>query len=230
MIAGLKELENEENIRAVIVTGAGRSFCSGADWKWLGSKESYSHAPPDKMRQSLVERQELILTLHHYSKPLIAMVNGPAVTIGFDIACVCDMRTGCEKTRFLQGWSRMGLTPGGGAPWLFPRIVGLGKAAEILMTMDFIEADEAYQIGLLNRLVDSDELEAVTLQLAQKVAAGPPVALRLTRTMLYESLNSDLETALNLAAFCEPITLSSEDHQEALAAFREKRNPDFKGR
>jgi enoyl-CoA hydratase/carnithine racemase len=230
MISGLKQLEGEDDVRVVIVTGSGRSFCSGADWKWLDSKESYSHARPDQMRQSLVERQELILTLHHYAKPLIAMVNGPAVTIGFDIACVCDVRTGCEKTRFLQGWSRMGLTPGGGAPWLFPRIVGLGKAAEILMTMDFIEAEEAYQMGLLNKLVGSDELESATLQFAQKIADGPPVALRMTRTMLYAGLKSDLESILHMAAFCEPITLGSEDHQEALTAFREKRKPDFKGK
>jgi 2-(1,2-epoxy-1,2-dihydrophenyl)acetyl-CoA isomerase len=230
MIAGLKQLESDDAIRVVVVTGEGRSFCSGADWKWLDSDESYSHASPDEMRQALIERQELILVLHHYSKPLIAMVNGPAVTIGVDIACYCDMRIGCETTRFLHGWTRMGLAPGGGAPWHLPRIVGLGKAAEILLTMGVVEAEEAYRIGLLNRLVDSDDLESETMQLAQEVADGPPVALRLIRTMLYEGLDSDLESALALAALCEPITLSSDDHQEALAAFREKRKPSFEGR
>ena len=230
MIAALGELAADNEIRVVVVTGAGRSFCSGADWKWLDSTESYSHKPPDQMRQSLVERQELILTMHHFAKPLIAMVNGPAVTVGFDIACVCDMRTGSEKTRFLQGWLRMGLSPGTGAPWLFPRIVGLGRAAEILMTMDFIEAEEAYRIGLLNRLVPSGQLEAETLLLAGKVAMGPPSALKLTRTMLYKGLTTNLETVLDMAAFCESITLGSQDHQEALAAFREKRAPRFQGK
>jgi enoyl-CoA hydratase/carnithine racemase len=229
MITVLRDLATKDDIRLVIITGAGKSFCSGADWRWLDSHESYSHLPADKMQQALVDRQEVILTLHHYNKPLIAMVNGPAVTVGFDIACVCDMRTGCEKTRFLQGWLRMGLSPGTGAPWLFPRIVGLGRAAEILMTMDIIEAEEAYRMGLLNRLVPSEDLEAETLRLAEKVSTGPPVALRLTRTMLYKGLTTNLETVLDLAAFCEPVTLGSLDHKEALAAFREKRRPDFKG-
>ena len=158
------------------------------------------------------------------------MVNGPAVGAGFDLALVCDLRIGSEKARFMNAFVRIGLFPGWGGTWLYPRVMGVGRALEFLFTGDFTEAEEAGRLGVLNRLVSSEELEKETMALATRIAEGPPIAMRLAKMQVYKGLNMEFETALNIAAACETITLSSEDHREGVAAFREKRKPQFKGR
>ncbi len=158
------------------------------------------------------------------------MVNGAAVGAGCDLAFACDMRTGSENTRFMNAFIRIGLFPGWGGTWLYPRVMALGKALEYLYTGDFIEAEDAEKLGVLNRLVSADELEKETMALAGKIASGPPVAMRLTKLQVYKGLNMDLETALQMAAACETITLTSEDHREGVAAFREKRQAKYQGR
>ena len=158
------------------------------------------------------------------------MVNGAAVGAGCDLAMACDMRTGCESTRFMNAFVRIGLFPGWGGTWLYPRVMGVGRALEFLFTGDFMEAEEAGRLGVLNRLVASEDLEKETMALATRIAEGPPIAMRLAKMQVYKGLNMEFETALNVAAACETITLSSEDHREGVAAFREKRKADFKGR
>jgi 2-(1,2-epoxy-1,2-dihydrophenyl)acetyl-CoA isomerase len=159
------------------------------------------------------------------------MVNGMAVGGGFDLACACDLRVGSSDSRFMVAYIRIGLFPGYGGTWLYPRALGsVPKAAELLFTGDWLEADEAHRLGLLNRMVDPEDLEGETMGLARRIAAGPPIAIRLSKNLLYRGLEYDLETALMMSASTETITLSSADHQEGLRAFREKRDPIFKGR
>jgi enoyl-CoA hydratase/carnithine racemase len=125
---------------------------------------------------------------------------------------------------------KIGLFPGFGGTWLYPRVLGsLGKAAEMLFTGDFMEADEAKQLGFLNKLVDEEDLENEVMVMAKKIADGPPIAIRLSKLMLYKGLEFDLETAMKMAAAAETITLSSKDHLEGADAFREKRNPEYRG-
>ncbi len=131
----------------------------------------------------------------------------------------------------MAAYVRIGLFPGFGGTWLYPRTMGsLGKAAETLFTGDFMEADEAYRLGFLNKLVPEGQLRDTTLEMAQRIAAGPPIAIRLSKMMLYKRLEFDLETALKMAAAAETITLTSRDHAEGTAAFRQSRKPEYEGR
>jgi enoyl-CoA hydratase/carnithine racemase len=163
-------------------------------------------------------------------KPTIAMVNGVAVGGGFDVALACDLRIGSKDARFRNAFVKIGLFPGWGGTWLYPRVMGLGKALEYLFTGDFLGAEEAERLGVLNKMVVPEELEKETMVLARKIAQGPPIAIRLMKLQAYKGLQMDMETALEMAAACETITLNSEDHKEGVAAFREKREAQFKGK
>ena len=185
----------------------------------------------DDIRRSFEGAQRFMLGLHRMEKPVIAMVNGTAAGAGFDLACVCDIRIGSPDARFMAAYVRIGLFPGFGGTWLYPRALGsMGKAAEMLFTGDFLEAEEAYRLGFLNKLVPQEDLESVTLEMARKIAAGPPIAIRLSKLMLYKGLDFDLETAMKMAAAAETITLTSRDHEEGTAAIRESRKPEYEGR
>jgi len=234
MSVALDELDDDDEARVLVITGAGRGFCSGADvGGMVAGRQQVESAGrgSEAMRQGLVRSAGRVMPrLQKLKKPTIAMVNGAAVGAGCDLAMGCDMRTGCEKTRFMNAFVRIGLFPGWGGTWLYPRVMGVGRALEFLFTGDFMEAEEAGRLGVLNRLVASEELEKETMALATRIADGPPIPMRLAKMQVYKGLNMEFETALNIAAACETITLSSEDHREGVAAFREKRKPEFKGR
>ncbi|NQW16049.1 MAG: enoyl-CoA hydratase/isomerase family protein, partial [Chloroflexi bacterium] len=217
----IEQLGKEDDVRVVIITGSGGSFCAGADTdEMLGGKRPGPHAlgeaGTEGLRRGFESAQRVILGLHRMEKPTIAMVDGPAVGAGFDIACACDIRTGSSTARFMSAFVRIGLFPGYGGTWLYPRLLGLGKAAELLFTGDFLEAEEAYNTGFLNRLESPEDLEEVTMKLARKIADGPPIAHRLAKMMMYRGLEMDLDTAMHMAAAAESITLSSADHSEGL--------------
>ena len=226
--------ESDDGVRVVIVTGAGRAFCAGGDLNDLGGSSDgngagWTSGNADEVRRSFRSAQAMILGVQRCEKPVIAMVNGVATGAGLDLACACDIRIGTLRSRFMSAYVRIGLFPGFGGTWLYPRTLGsLGRAAEMLFTGDFLEADEAYRLGFLNRLVDEEELESTTLAMAERIAAGPPIAIRLSKLMLYKGLEFDLETAMKMAAAGETITLTSHDHVEGVAAFREKRAAEYR--
>ena len=223
----------DPHVRVLIITGAGRAFCAGGDMNQLGGSSNakgsgWSSDNADQVRRSFRLAQDMILGVQRCEKPVIAMVNGVATGAGLDLACACDIRIGTPRSRFMSAYVRIGLFPGFGGTWLYPRTLGsLGRAAEMLFTGDFLEAEEAYRLGFLNRLVAEDELEATTLAMAERIAAGPPIAIRLSKLMLYKGLEFDLETAMKMAAAGETITLTSRDHVEGVAAFREKRPAEY---
>lgn len=230
-VHALQEADQDEEVRVLVVTGAGKSFCAGADVGRMSSEERERKPKgAEEFRRGFRSVQGIILGLQRLEKPTIAMVNGAAVGGGFDLACACDLRVGSENARFMVAFTRIGLFPGWGGTWLYPRIIGIPKAAEMLFTGDFMEAKEAERLGLLNKLVPASDLEKETMDLARRIANGPPIALRLAKMQLYKGLEMDLETAMKVAAACETITLTSEDHKEGVAAFREKRKPQYKGR
>jgi enoyl-CoA hydratase/carnithine racemase len=230
-VQALQEADQDDEIRVLVVTGAGKSFCAGADVGRMSAEERERKPKgAEEFRRGFRNVQGIILGLQRLEKPTIAMVNGPAVGGGFDLACACDLRVGSEKARFMVAFTRIGLFPGWGGTWLYPRLIGLPKAAEMLFTGDFLEAKDAERYGLLNRLVPAEELEKETMALARRIADGPPIALRLSKLQLYKGLEMDLESAMKVAAACETITLTPEDHKVGGAAFREKRKPQYKGR
>lgn len=234
LIEVIELVATDDEIRVVVLTGAGRGFCSGADTSGLaGGMNQGQHSGErgaEVIRRGFDTAHQLLLGLHRMEKPTIAMVNGVAAGAGLDLACTCDIRVGSSNAKFISSYIRIGLFPGYGGAWLYPRLLGsVAKAAELLFTGDAMEAEEAQQHGLLNRMVAPEQLESVTMEMAGKIAQGPPIAMRLSKMMLYKGLEFDFETALQMAAAAETITLTSWDHKEGVAAFREKRPPEFKG-
>ncbi|MCK4698667.1 MAG: enoyl-CoA hydratase/isomerase family protein [Dehalococcoidia bacterium] len=230
MVAAIDEIARNDDVRVVVLTGAGRVFCSGADISEGGKASGLSGTPVEMHHNVRNSYQKVALGLQRLDKPTIAMVNGAAVGAGCDFAFACDMRVGSEKARFRNGFVRVGLIPGGGGTWLYTRLMGLGRGLEFLFTGDFLEAEEAEHIGVLNKIVPAEDLERETMELAQKIANNPPLAVQMSKMMAYKALDSDLEAALEQAAACQALALSSEDHREGVNAFIERREAQFKGR
>lgn len=234
LIAALSDISEDDEIRAMILTGAGNAFCAGADVDIMpggGDVKELDALSVEKMRRSFIFKaaKKIILSLHQMEKPTIAMINGVCLGAGFDLALACDLRIASEKARFMCGFVKIGLFPGFGAAWLYPKTMGLGKALELLFTGDTLDTREAKEIGLLNKLTTAEALKSATLALAKKITDGPPIAIRLMKSQVYKGLETDLATALGEAATCESITLASRDHKEGITAFREKRPPSFEG-
>jgi len=240
LVGALDDVANDDDIRVVVVAGSGRAFCSGAEVGALaagaqaasgGGEGDERASSADTMRRYLRSGiQKMVLALQKMEKPTIAMVNGAAVGAGCDLAFVCDMRVGSENARFRNGFVRIGLIPGAGGTWLYTRLMGLGRGLEFLFTGDFLGAEEAHRIGVLNKLVPADDLDKEALELARKIAKGPPIAIRLSKMQAYEALHTDMETALQTAAACQAICFSTSDMLEGVTAFIQKREAEFKGR
>lgn len=221
----------EEDIRCLVLTGAGRAFCAGGDTGGMpGGGGERPRRSAEDVRRGFRGAQSVVLGLQRLEIPSIAMVNGDAVGAGFDLACACDLRTAAQNARFMVAYRRIGLIPGWGGAWLYPRRLGLSKAAELMFTGDFMPADEGYRLGMINRVTPLEDLRTETMALAERIAAGPPISLRLMKQLLYRGQEVDLETAMLMAATGSSITLLSEDHVEGIGAFREKRTPNFTGR
>lgn len=232
---GVEEVARADAVRAVIVTGAGAAFCSGADTSELaGGSGTGPHKPgeggAEALRRGFADAQRVVLGIHKMEKPVVAAVNGAAVGAGLDLACACDIRIASATARFAASYVKVGLFPGYGGTWFYPRLLGMGRAAEMMFTGDFLDAPAAERIGFVNRAVEPSRLLAEAESLAERLASGPPVAIRLAKLMLRRGLQVDLETAMEMAAAAEAVTLSSQDHAEGMAAAREKRRPQYRGR
>ncbi|MDA0232759.1 MAG: enoyl-CoA hydratase/isomerase family protein [Chloroflexi bacterium] len=243
--AAISDLASDESVRAIVLTGAGASFCSGVDTNELaGGSKTGPHTPgpggAEALRRGFELPRKVILSLFDMEKPVIAAIRGTAVGAGLDIACACDIRLATPDARFSAAYIKVGLFPGYGGVWFYPRMFGVAKAAEMMLTGDFVSAEEALAAGFINRIVpDPDPADPVrpggnglldeARKLAARLAAGPPIATRLAKTMMHRSLGLDLATSLHLSAAAESITLSSEDHAEGMAAAREKRPPRYRG-
>ena len=227
LIAAFDYVDNDDDIRVLILTGAGQAFCSGADIDLLARAFS---TQPVGVWEFIRRLQQIVLHLHRLQKPTIAMINGPATGGGFEIALACDMRIASERSNFIVAAMRRGTIPDLGATWLMPRLMGMAKAAELIFTGDSLDAEEAYRIGLLNKLVSAADLEGETMSLARRIADGPPIAIRVSKVNLYRGLEVDLETALELVSASVPLSVCSEDFQEGVNSFLEKRSAIFKGK
>ena len=226
LLAVLDDIEADAVVRVVILTGSGGHFCAGGDVKTMRQKRHT--AAEGRGRVELLNA--MVLRLVNFPKPTIAMVDGYAVGAGSNLALCCDLIVASDRARFGELFWKIGLVPDGGGTWLLPRVVGLARAKELIFTAEVIDAAEAERIGLVNRVVPVAELEQATLALAEKIAAGPPAVLKMAKHMVNRAATSDLASALDLEAFSQGIAIASEDHQEGLAAFFDKRPPKFTGR
>lgn len=217
----------DPDVRVVVVTGAGDSFCSGVDLSDLKGEE----------RSPLGEKEMLTGRVHRVAramegidKPVIAAVRGPAVGAGMDMALLCDLRFAGRSARFSEGYIKVGLVPGDGGCWLLPRAVGMSKALHLLWTGDFVDAGEALRIGLADEVHDDEDLADAVYAYAARLAAQPPVALRMIKRAVRQGARTDLPTALDLISSHMAVVTATEDSREAFAAFREKRPGTFIGR
>lgn len=228
----IKNVASDNDVRVLVLTGAGRAFCAGGDFK-SGNPASVAADPdrsPSKLARMVNEYTHgITLALQNLEIPTIAMVNGAAAGAGFDIALACDMRFGCENSRFKVAWTARGLTTAFGTTWLLPRLVGVGVAAELIFSARMIEAQEALQLHILNRLFPARDLERETMAFADQLAKGPPLAIRQSKINMYKGLEIDFDTALGFLASSQSQLFMTEDFIEAARAFQEKREPVFKG-
>jgi len=234
LAAAVDHLSEDDQTRVVIITAAGRAFCAGGDFKFDKIKGKQVLAPEDldiwpettrEVRRGKIPpraQRHIILGLQNLDKPTIAVINGVAAGFGFDLALACDIRLGSPKASFVIGYTSAGVAPDSGGTWLMPRVMGIGKTLEYIYTGEPCTAEEAYRIGLLNRLIPAEQLQEESMKIARKIAKGSPIAYRLSKLQVYKGLGMDLETAT--------IATGSEDHKEALRSFADRRLPEFKDR
>lgn len=209
--------------RVLVVTGAGGEFCSGAD---LAAEEEAERHQIDRMHYF----GRIALALHRCPKPTIARVDGVAAGAGMNLALGCDLIVASDRARFCEIFVRRGLSIDLGGSWLLPRLVGLHKAKELALLADMIDAAEAERIGLVNKVVPAASLDAAVAEWAERLAAGPPLALHTTKRMLSQSSAMSLDEALDAEGMAQAVNVASQDTREAIRAFFEKRDPTFRGR
>ena len=221
------EVAQRRDDRVVVLTGAGGAFCSGAD---ITDPGGVSGDPEDPHLVRMRFFGRVMLALHELPKPTIAKVRGIAAGAGMSMALGCDLIVASDNARFSEIFARRGLSVDGGSSWLLPRLVGLHRAKEIAYFADILSADEAASYGFVNRVVTDEELDAFVDDWARRLATGPPVAVAMTKSLLNNGTSVTMAQALEDEARCQTINFYSDDTAEAMRAFVEKREPEFKGR
>lgn len=219
-----RSLSADADIRCVVITGAGGEFCSGAD---LAAREGSGR--PVHQLAAMRSVNDAALALHRMPQPTIAKVRGVAVGAGCNMALGCDLVVASENARFSEIFAKRGLSVDFGGTWLLPRRVGLHRAKELALFGDIISAVDASEMGLVNRVLPDGELDAFVDAWARRLAAGPPIALALTKRMLNNAMNVTMEEALDDEGAAQTVNFGTKDTIEAMSAFTEKREPKFKG-
>jgi len=219
----------DDEVRVMVITGAGKGFCSGGDVKAMHENKE-AGATRSMLERMAPLRDQVLLALRDAPKPVIAAVNGAAAGAGMNLALAADIRIASTAARFSQAFVKRGLHPDWGGTYFLPRIVGMAKACELIFTGEMIDAAEALRLGLVSAVHPPEELMSATLALARKIAQGPPLAIRLARRALHHNADADLRSALEFETFAQNICSESEDAREGIRAFVEKRTPVFRGR
>jgi enoyl-CoA hydratase len=220
-----RTLRDEREARAVVLTGAGRAFSAGGDFNWFPELRDVERL--DALRH---DAHGLIVDLLDIELPVVAAINGPAVGLGASIALFCDVILMAESATLSDPHVRVGIVAGDGGAVAWPLAVGPARAKEYLLTGDPLSADEAERIGLVNRVVPDAALDAEAMALAARLAEGAPLAVRYTKLAVNKLVKQALNVAFDASTALELLTFLSDDHREALAAMKEKRPPDFRGR
>lgn len=220
----LRQAARDAAVRCVVLTGAGRGFCSGQDLRDRSGAQVISFGESLRRRYNPV-----ILRIRSMEKPVMAAVNGVAAGAGCSLAFAADLRIASERASFIEVFARVGLVPDSGSTYLLPRLAGLGKAFELAYTADPVDAQEALRLGLVNRVVSHDDLIPQTAALARRLAGGPTRGHGLTKRAINFGLHATLEQSLDYEAYLQDVAGRTADHREGVAAFLEKRQANFKG-
>jgi enoyl-CoA hydratase len=221
----LDEIEEDKDLRVLVITGAGeKAFVAGADINELVDRDALLGRRVSRFRQELFSRIE------NLPVPVIAAVNGFALGGGLELALACNIRIASEKAKFGAPEVKLGIIPGDGGTQRLPRLVGLGRAMEMVVTGDFVDAEEAYRIGLANKVVPDEELMETTMALAKKIASRPPLAVKYAKEAVNRSQEGDAASGYALESYLHALSCTTEDKKEGVTAFLEKRKGEFKGK
>jgi enoyl-CoA hydratase len=221
----LDEIENDDELRVIVITGAGdKAFVAGADINELVDRDARLG------RRVSRERQEIFLRIENLHVPVIAAINGYALGGGLELALACSIRICSEKAQFGAPEVKLGIIPGDGGTQRLPRLVGQGRAMEMIITGDFIDAQEAYRIGLVNKVFTPEKLKEEAMELAKKIASRPPLAVRYAKEAVNRSQEGDSASGFALESYLHALSCTTEDKKEGVSAFLEKRKGKFKGK
>lgn len=229
LLDALKQIERDASVRAVVLTGAGKNFCAGQDLSAFLERRK----DPDAItvREHLINGYNKVVTkIRTIERPFIAAVNGAAAGAGLGICCACDLRYASENAKFRMAFIGIGLGPDSGTSFLLPRLIGYGRALDMAMTNELVDAREAHAWGLANKLFPADELMEATMTFAKQLAKAPTRGIGLTKRAFNRALVSDLEGALDYEAYIQNIAIETADHKEGVDAFLNKRAPTYFGK
>lgn len=226
LLDAARRIAADPDIRSVVLTGAGGDFCSGADVSGMGGGAERELHQLASMRHIT----DVCLAWFRIPQPTVAKVRGVAVGAGMNLALVCDLLVAGETARFSEIFARRGLSIDFGGSWSLPRRVGMHRAKELALLADIVDAPTAEAMGLVNRVLPDDELDAFVHDWATRLAAGPPIALAMTKRLLNNSLNVTMEEALDDEGLSQTVNFGTKDTIEAVTAFMQKRTPEFRGR
>ena len=229
--AAVARINEDRDVRCVILTGAGKAFSAGGNVKAMrekgGAFSGGGVAIRERYRTGI---HKIVRSLWSVEVPMIAAVNGPAIGLGNDVACLADTRIAADTAIFGATFLKIGLVPGDGGAWLLPRVIGMARASELLFAGETIDAPTAQSWGLVSKVVPADKLMDEARELAGKIARQPPDVLRMTKRLLREGISASFDTVMELSASMQALAHHTEDHAEAVSAFLDKRTPVYKGR
>ncbi len=229
--AAADDINRDRNIRAVIFTGAGKAFSAGGNLKAMRERGAEFGGSPAVIRENYrTGIHKIIRSVWGIEVPVVAAVNGPAIGLGNDVACLADTRIASDKAIFGATFLKIGLVPGDGGAWLLPKVIGMARASELFFTGDTIDAPTALDWGLVSRIVPPESLMDEARALAEKMAQQPPDVLRMTKRLLREGIGSSFDTVMEMSASMQALAHHTEDHHEAVDAFFEKRPGNYQGK
>ncbi|KHK89153.1 crotonase/enoyl-CoA hydratase family protein [Novosphingobium malaysiense] len=231
LIDAVAKIGEDREISAAILTGEGRGFSAGGNLQGMKDRNGIGPLEHPASTRTNYRRaiQQVPRAFRALEVPIIAAINGHAIGVGNDLACLCDIRIASAKAKFAASFIKMGLIPGDGGAWLLQRVVGYSKAAEMILTGDVLNAQEALECGLVSRVVEPEELMDTAMALAERIVANPARSLRMAKRLLMTAQDANLDTVLEMSAAMQAIAHETADHAEAVDAFLEKRTPTFTG-
>jgi len=231
LVAAFDSAERNAEIRCIVLTGEGKAFSAGGDLKRMAADQGmFAGDDPVALRRSYIMGiQRVPQRIAKVDKPIVAAINGAAIGAGLDLACMCDLRIASDEAKLGSTFVKVGLVPGDGGAFFLARTIGFPRALELMLTGRVLDASRAHAIGLVHEVVPHDEVTARAIAVATEIAANAPLAVQLTKRAAYRSHETDLQTALELAASYQGVVQRTEDHREGVKAILERRTPDFKG-